>query len=344
MNALHRLSLFTLLLAFCVIVLGAYTRLSDAGLGCPDWPGCYGQFTAPTTTQEIQAANHAFPQAPVHISKAQTEMTHRYFAESLGCLIIIFALFAYLKRKELTLPRYLAPFLVALVLFQGLLGMWTVTLKLLPLVVMAHLLGGFGTLSLLWLAWLYLQHAKHPLLWRYPACNLLKKFALITLLIICLQIALGGWTSTNYAALVCPDFPLCQGKWWPTPFNFAHAFNLLGGIKLANPLAYMGISEKTLIHISHRLGALISLLAGSTTALLLWLEAKRHNLATKIVLRRFSLALFFILLVQISLGIANVMLSLPLSIAVLHNATAAILLLCLIALNFTLSHARIGHD
>jgi cytochrome c oxidase assembly protein subunit 15 len=320
---LNRLSL---LLAFCVILLGAYTRLADAGLGCPDWPGCYGQFTAPSNSQEISAANSAFPSLPVDTSKARTEMTHRYFAETLGSLIVIFAFVAYLKRKTLHLPLWLPPTLVVLVLAQGMLGMWTVTMKLLPLVVLSHLLGGFCTLSLLMLCWLYLRGKPYP---TFTVPSSLSTLAGLTLGMLIIQIALGGWTSANYAALICPDFPRCQGQWWP-PLSL-RAFNFFGAT-MDEPLGFMNSIDKTTIHVMHRIGALITLALGTSLTFLLIKQAQP-------ALKHLALSLGILLFIQVSLGICNIVLHLPLAIAVAHNGVAALLLLTLIAINFTLYQA-----
>lgn len=334
---LKRISLVSILLAFCVILLGAYTRLSDAGLGCPDWPGCYGQFSAPSTHDEINAASSLYPNAPVDISKARTEMTHRYAAETLGFFIIAFAVLVYLNRRKTSVPLWLPMLLVVLVLGQGLLGMWTVTLRLLPLVVMSHLLGGFCTLSLLWLGWLYLQQKPLP---RFTS-NALSTLGILALIMVIGQIALGGWTSANYAALICPDFPTCQGQWWP-PFS-ARAFNLLGGVGLENPLSYMDSLEKTTIHVTHRIGALFTFLLVASLSFCLWRQAKKETaLPAKQMLNKFSFLLAGVLLLQIILGISNILLHLPLGIAVAHNGVAVLLLLILIAFNFTFSAKRVS--
>ncbi len=297
---LSRLSLASLLLAFGVILLGAYTRLVDAGLGCPDWPGCYGQLIAPTTLQEISAANAAFPASPVNVSKAWTEMTHRYFAQLLGSLILLFAGLAYWKRQSLTLPVWLPGLLVVLVISQGILGMWTVTLRLLPLVVVSHLLGGFTLLALLWLCWLFLR-SPQP----HKAPRFLTFLAPGLLIILLLQILLGGLTSANYAALICPDFPTCQNQWWPT------------------------MTGKTAIHMLHRIGAIFTLVFG------LLLAFRYYPVKAPL-----SLCLALLLLLQVSLGISNIVFYLPLPIAVAHNGVAALLLLTLVTINFKLFRAR----
>jgi cytochrome c oxidase assembly protein subunit 15 len=316
------------MLAFCVILLGAYTRLTDAGLGCPDWPFCYGKMIAPQSTQEINQVTTLYPHSPYHLSKARTEMTHRYFAETLGLFIVLFAVLSYRVRRQQLLPLWLPATLVALVMVQGLLGMWTVTLSLLPVVVMSHLLGGFCTLGLLWLGWLYLN-VKPVRSSSIP--HYLFTLGAVTLGVLFCQILLGGWTSANYAALICPDFPTCQGQWWPA-FS-SRAFNLLGGVGLENPLSYMDAAEKTTIHISHRLGALLTFCLGSVFSFHLW----RHHF------KKLSLLLMGGLLLQVGLGVSNIAFHLPLSVAVLHNGVAVILLLTLIAINYTLYYATRAH-
>jgi len=334
---LAKLRFFTILscfLALTVIVLGAYTRLTDAGLGCPDWPGCYGQFSAPDTQETILKANLIYPDAPVDIKKAQTEMTHRYFAESLGFLIIVLSMLIYWQRQQHSIPLWLPFALITLVLFQGLLGMWTVTLKLLPLAVIGHLLGGFSTLSLLWLCWLYSRDLKFSC---DKVPNSLKFLAVLSFAVLLAQIFLGGWTSANYAALVCPDFPKCQGHWWPT-LQFAHAFNLTGALKLDNPLAFMDTPQLTAIHVTHRFGAMFTALLIS--ALIYRLFQFTRTAVTPTVLKSVTIILTLLLITQLTLGILNVLMSLPLVIAVAHNVVAALLLLSLITLLFILNKVR----
>lgn len=326
---LKRLATFSVLLAFCVILLGAYTRLKDAGLGCPDWPGCYGQLGAPQTQDAIAKANADYPAMPVDVAKAQTEMTHRYFAESLGLVIVIMAVLAFFTRKKHTLPLWLPALLVSLVIFQGMLGMWTVTMRLLPLAVMGHLLGGFCTLGLLWLNVLFIT--QKPI--TFSPSKSISALALVTLAILFCQILLGGWTSANYAALICPDFPTCQGQWWPNT-HFASAFNFLGGIGMDNPLAYQDTPGRTTIHVMHRIGACITLFFGSWLVIAAWRYAE---------LRKITVVLALFLTIQLGLGISNIVLSLPLHVAVAHNAMGALLLLTLITLNFKIQRARGQH-
>lgn len=330
-SRLRYLLLTSLVLAFGVILLGAYTRLTDAGLGCPDWPGCYGQLTAPQHPNEIQKANIAFPSAPVDTSKAQTEMTHRYFAESLGALIVIFSIIALWKRREYPLPYWLPLTLMSLVLFQGLLGMWTVTLQLWPIIVVLHLLGGFSTLGLLYMAILWLREDRSLSSYHFPAT--LKKLAMLMLAILSVQIFLGGWTSANYAALICPDFPTCQGQWWPTT-HFAQAFNFF---------ATIDTPARTAIHLAHRLGALLTLIVGGCLVhYMIHLRKTVNIVAIQSFLRRYARLFTGLLILQIALGISNVIFFLPRSVAVMHNGVAALLFLTLIALNFNLYSRQRG--
>ena len=305
-----RLAVGGVVLAAFVVVLGAYTRLVDAGLGCPDWPGCYGHFGVPTGEEEIARAEAAFPDSPVEPAKAWTEMAHRYAASALGLLVLVILGVALKNRQPWRLPALLAVLVVA----QGAFGAWTVTLRLWPQVVTTHLLGGMATLSLLWL--LCLIH-RTPAWLAAPIGGRLPALALAALVA---QIALGGWLTSNYAALACPDFPTCHGAWWPA-MDFAAGFdvtqtvgpNYLGGLLSAD--------ARVAIHIAHRLGAVVVLLAVGCLAL-------------RLGNRPLAWALGVALALQLGLGIANVLFALPLAVAVLHNAGAAVLLLLLVAANY----------
>ncbi len=307
-----------LVLTMLVIVLGAYTRLSDAGLGCPDWPGCYGQLLGvPEQPAEIEQAEQAYPGWRVEVDKAWIEMVHRYFAGGLGLIILALTVFAFIKAKH---RRGLMLFLLGLVTFQALLGMWTVTLLLQPLVVVAHLLGGFTVLSLLW--WLYLDR------WFEPKQATVHnkafyKITLVALVLLVMQITLGGWTSSNYAALACIDFPLCQGLWVPDA-DYRGGFQFL--VDEQNyEYGVLDSPQRTAIHFSHRLGALI------VTVFFVVFLAKLFAQGSALV-RRVALGIASLLVVQIMLGISNIVFSLPLAVAVLHNAVAALLLLSLLLL------------
>ena len=217
----YRLAWVALVLTFVVVVLGAYVRLSHAGLGCPDWPGCYGRLLdVPDRADQIAVANAAYPHRPVEPAKAWKEMIHRYCAGALGLLILALAALAWRNRRQSDQPVALPLALLGLVTFQSVLGMWTVTWQLKPLIVMAHLLGGLTTLGLL--AWLVLCQRQGGGAGATDENRALRPLALLGLMLLAGQIALGGWTSANYAALACPDFPTCQAHWWP-PLDFREA-------------------------------------------------------------------------------------------------------------------------
>jgi cytochrome c oxidase assembly protein subunit 15 len=314
------------LLAFGVVSLGAYVRLSDAGLGCPDWPGCYGHLIGvPDQAHEQSAALQAYPGKPVEAHKAWKEMVHRYFAGLLGLLILALAWLAWRYRQTLQESPVLPTVLLAVVGFQAMLGMWTVTLLLKPVIVTAHLIGGMTTLALL--VWLLLRQS---MMAPPPAGRLLRLAALFALCAVICQIALGGWVSSNYAALACQDFPTCQGAWRPD-MDMAHAFQLHRELGQAADGSLLSGAALTAIHWVHRLGALaVSVVIGALVVALLKLP----------VWRIWGLLLGLALAAQLTLGIANVMLSLPLPLAVAHNTGAALLLAVVLALNFRLWQRR----
>jgi len=325
-DAFARLTLLACVLALCVVVLGAWVRLSHAGLGCPDWPGCYGHSVVPEETHLIAAANAAWPQRPVEPAKAWKEMIHRYAAGTLGLLVLAIAGLAWRRRRLVGQALALPLVLLALVVFQALLGMWTVTLLLKPLIVLAHLLGGLTTLAILW--WLTLRQSEWRIADAAEAGRRLRGWALLALCVLCLQVALGGWTSTNYAALACPDLPTCQGQWWP-PTDFRDAFTPWRGLGIDYEGGVLGNAARVSVHLAHRLGALLVLLVlGGLSWQLLRARSGGLRIAGGILLGG--------LLLQLSLGIANVLLVLPLPVAVAHNAGAAVLLLLLVTLNHLL--------
>lgn len=322
------------MLSLVVIMVGAYTRLKDAGLGCPDWPGCYGQLTAPSNHVEIEKANQAYPNLTVEVLKAQTEMAHRYIAGTLGLLIAAIGFIAFRGRKMIPLPIILPVILIGLVLFQALLGMYTVTMRLNPTIVLLHLLGGFSTISLLWICWLYMRKQPTPFLF---VSNGLGALSLVSLLVLIAQIILGGWVSTNYSALVCPDFPLCQGQWLPS-IDLKEAFPFLDLHRLPDKLS---LEARMTIQMFHRMGAVITFcLLGALSFCLFQQSKTTYDPRAKRWLQRFALTLILLLVLQVSLGITNVLALLPISIAVLHNGIAALLLITLLTLNFSLYHAR----
>ena len=324
----YKISLSACILAFLVIVLGAYVRLSDAGLGCPDWPGCYGQITAPDEAEEITRAQVAYSINHIDSGKAWKEMIHRYFAATLGLLILVMAYIAWRNRTNQQQPVLLPILLVALVIFQGLLGMWTVTLLLKPSIVTLHLLTGLLTLSLLF--WLVLKQIHfQKQLQKYTSAMQLRLWARASLLVLIIQIFLGGWTSTNYAALYCIDFPTCQGQWIPD-MNIKDAYQFFSEVGVNYEGGVLSHEAGVTVHFMHRLGALITFIVVSGLAITLLIKEKL------LLIKQISLAILTLLLLQVSLGIANVLLLLPLPIAVSHNAIAAALLLALIVLNYVL--------
>lgn len=314
-------------LTFIVVVVGAYVRLQDAGLGCPDWPGCYGHLVGvPEQTHEIERAAQAFPGKPVETGKAWKEMFHRYIAGALGVLIFSVMIASWLQRRALQQSPFLATAIAVLVALQATLGMWTVTMLLKPVIVTLHLLGGMATLGLL--TWLALRQLELPP--AAPAAAPLRRWAALGLLVLICQIALGGWVSANYAALACLDFPTCHGVWIPD-MDFKHGFQFvreLGMTAAGTPLAFEAL---TAIHWTHRIGALVTFLYIGALAVVL--------IRTPGCMRH-GAVLALLLVMQIGMGIANVLLSLPLPVAVAHNAAAAALLVVLIVINFALSRAR----
>lgn len=303
-------------LACVVVLLGAYTRLVDAGLGCPDWPGCYGFVGVPSSEEHVARAESLFPDAPVEAGKAWMEMVHRYFASGLGLVILIIAGLSW-RHRATGVPLKLPLFLVLLVCVQGAFGAWTVTLKLWPQVVTLHLLGGFATLSLLWLLALRLGVGSR---WRVP--ERVRGLALAALLVVIAQVALGGWVSSNYSALACADFPTCHGSLWPEA-NYAEGFDIFQDVGPNYLGGQLHMEARIAIHHSHRMLAMVVLVL---TLLLAWrLKQAGSPLA---------LPLAAAMLVQFALGVTNVLAALPLWVATAHNGGAALLLLVLVAVNY----------
>jgi cytochrome c oxidase assembly protein subunit 15 len=315
-------------LALIVVVLGAWVRLTDAGLGCPDWPGCYGSLIVPDQETEAAASNAAFPERPLDSAKAWNEMIHRYAATTLGLAILLAALLAWLNRRDTKQPVILPVVLLGVVIFQGLLGMWTVTLLLKPLIVMAHLIGGLTTLSLCF--WLLLEHYRRPHTTAYQQRFFVKP-ALIALIVLIIQIALGGWTSSNYAALACPDLPTCNGEWWPENANFAEGFVLWRGLGIDYEFGVLDTPSRVAIHYTHRLGAMVTFLLLGFVAL----QFARQK--TTPPMRHAGQLTIVALIAQVTIGISVVWFGLPLSVATAHNGVAALLLLATINLNHTAS-------
>lgn len=331
-----RLTLIATVLALCVVVLGAYVRLTDAGLGCPDWPGCYGTLTVPESEAAIANAQTLYPKATVQVGKAWREMAHRYLAGTLG--LVVLALFVLAWRQQLNPTirhgqtiKWIASVLLLVIGFQAMLGMWTVTMLLKPVIVSAHLLGGMTTLGLL--VWLTCAHYLPNTLPSEPF-TLSKNtvFAIrFALVILVMQILLGGWTSTNYAALACTDFPTCHGAWLPN-MDFKDAFHLVRDLGQNAEGGALSLASLTAIQWTHRVGALVTFLYIGSIGLLL---VKHH------VFKGLALLLLLALCTQVALGIANLVLHLPLVLAVSHNMVAALLVIILVTINAKVSHLKL---
>jgi len=300
-------------------VLGAWVRLTNAGLGCPDWPGCYGHVYPNTGLSDAGSS--------LEFAKALHEMIHRYFASSLGIVILVLAVWALRFRRDRDQPVLPVVLLLVVVCLQGALGALTVTLLLRPLIVTAHLLGGLTTLGLL--CWLALPPGG-----RLSERDLaLRGFACVGLGVLILQIALGGWTSTNYAAVACPDLPTCQRAWWPA-MDFRDAFVLWRGLDIDYEGGVLANPARTAIHVTHRLGAVTAgLVLGALGILALAREHSRR-------VRQAGAWLLLAVLLQIAIGLSTVHWGVPLSLATLHNAGAALLVVCMVNLLRALEPAR----
>ena len=319
-----------LFLTFDLIMFGAFTRLTDSGLGCPDWPGCYGHGNPLSAHELIHAAETALPSGPVTVFKAWVEMLHRYLAMSVGVLIIVVMVVAWTKwlrsgRTALRFKPLFPTLLLVLVCVQGAFGAWTVTMKLQPVIVTTHLLLAMSLLA----AMTWLGAAQNTHLAVAPAARKLATPALIVALMLALQIALGGWVSTNYAVLACTDFPLCHGELIPQ-MDFTHGFSLwrhLGQTADGDALPFAAF---TAIHWTHRSFAYLVAIC------LLWLA---HSALRDRGLRKTALALLAAIALQLGTGMATVLFKWPLVIAVMHNGGAALLLLLLVMLNYKIRFA-----
>jgi heme a synthase len=322
---IRRLALLGALLAFFVVVLGGYTRLSNSGLGCPDWPGCFGHI-APTGSAEHYATE-------ADVRKAWVEMTHRYAASTLGLLIVAITAFAIRARRERGVSVWFALGLLALVVFQGILGMLTVTWLLKPLIVTGHLLGGLTTFAMLLWLWLTLRARDRPV----DGASVLtgnrlvedgsrvRLWATLALAALALQIFLGGWTSSNYAAVACPDFPKCQAQWFPAA-DYEDAFVLWRGLGINYAGGVLDHPARVAIHFTHRLGAVLA-----TVLLLVAALGALRGLGKGA--RWAGVAVLAALVLQLSIGVFMVLRAFPLPLAAAHNAGAALLVAATILLN-----------
>ena len=314
MERIKVFSLWSGLLGFIVVALGAWTRLADAGLGCPDWPGCYGFVTIPVSPEEIDLANTKFPDTPYEVAKAIPEVVHRYFAAALGFMILCIAYIAF-KNKELPSDvRKLSFFLIAWVIMQGTFGYWTVSLKLWPQVVTTHLMSGFLTTGLLWLLYYKTKdRLQERTQWNFSSAT--EKLFTISIALVAVQIFLGAWTSTNYASYSCTDFPLCQGQILPDA-NFKQGFDFFQSIGPNYLGGQMDHDSRVAIHLTHRFGAIV---------VTLFLLVMSYHL----YIRKFqtlALGLVGFLTLQVLLGISNVIFALPLLVAVGHNLGGLLLI------------------
>ena len=315
---IRKLAGFGVIFALLVVSVGAYTRLADAGLGCPDWPGCYGFLTVPNQASEISTAEARYPEAPVEFAKAWWEMGHRYIAGALLLLVASILVIAYRAQEKEDTPLKLAAVLMVVILWQAAFGAWTVTLKLWPQVVTGHLIGGFTTLSLMWLLFLR-QGGLSGVVSALPRPNWLAKLAFVAVV---LQIILGGWVSSNYAALACYDFPSCDGTYTPD-MDLQQGFNIFQSVGPNYLGGLMTNEARMAIHWVHRIGAIVVLLVVGG---LVFQTVKQVTVV--------GYALLAALVTQITLGILNVVWVLPLLNATAHNTVGALLLLVLVTINF----------
>ena len=325
---LRTLTWVTLFLTFDLVIFGAFTRLTDSGLGCPDWPGCYGSATPLGASQAIAAAQSALPSGPVTHGKAWIEMAHRYLAAGVGVLITVLTIasWAQARSHRAAVSPWWPTLTLAWVCLQGAFGAWTVTMKLYPAIVTVHLLLGIGLLSLL--AAQTQAYERKPL----PLSAGLHA-GVVTVFALCvIQVALGGWVSTNYAVLACSDFPTCQGGWWPS-MDFAHGFTVLRELGAGKDGGYLPFAALTAIHMVHRMGAAVVFTA---MALLVW----RLHADGRALTRRWAWAITAVAGWQFASGLSNVVLGWPLVAAVAHTAGAAVLIALLTVLLVRSRQAR----
>ena len=319
MNNIKNLSFLGICLAFVVIALGAWTRLVDAGLGCPDWPGCYGFVVFPINEADIAIAESLYPEFPYDINKAIPEVVHRYFAATLG-LFAIFLVYLSFKQNENKNIRLWTIGLLIFICCQGIFGYLTVSLKLLPIIVTGHLFGGFTTLTLFF--YIFLKSSNFEILNKMKIPNL-KLIAGLAFFILIFQIFLGVWTSTNYASLACADFPTCQGSYLPE-MDFKNGFNLNQEVGPNYLYGLLDNPSRVAVHYSHRVSAILVTLIFLILMSKLWFTNAAPLAST----------LGILLITQISLGIINVVYVLPLYVAIAHNLVAATLLLTIFTINY----------
>jgi len=323
---LRALTVMTLFLTFDLVLFGAYTRLSDSGLGCPDWPGCYGNATPLGAQGHIEAAQTAMPGGPVTHGKAWVEMVHRYLAGGVGVLTLAIMIAAWRQRRRdaRALSPWWATATLGWVCVQGAFGALTVTMKLFPAIVTLHLLGGLGLLMLLAVQAQVQAQANDPHRPPLAMPASLRRAVWAVLAISLAQVTLGGWVSTNYAVLACTDFPTCQGEWWPA-MDFEHGFAVWRELGAGKDGGFLPFAALTAIHVVHRIGAFVTL---SALLLLAW----RLHASGEPALRRWALRFAAVAAWQLASGLGNVVLGWPLVAALAHTGGAAALLTLLAAL------------
>lgn len=331
---LQALTVLTLFLTFDLVLFGAFTRLTDSGLGCPDWPGCYGNASPVGAHAEIAQAQQAMPTGPVTHGKAWVEMVHRYLATGVGVLILMLAVATWLQRKHNQGGVPVSPWWPTVTLLwvclQGAFGALTVTMKLFPAIVTLHLIGGLVLLALLCVQAVSYAHA-HRERAPVPIAPMTRGVLLAAFVLLWLQVALGGWVSTNYAVLACTSFPACQGSWWPS-MDFSQGFELWRALGYTGEGEHIGFAALTAIHYTHRLSAMVVFVALGLAA---WRLNRVHALRTQ---ARWMAALA---LWQFASGLSNVVLDWPLVAAVAHTAGAAALVM---VLTWALRESRTAGD
>jgi len=316
----RRVAAIAAVLCAIVVVVGAWVRLTNAGLGCPDWPGCYGHLHPGQVVERAAEIDAANPERPFDYQKALNEMLHRYIVGALGLLVLALAAFSVMNRRDPAQPRVLPWVIVVLLLLQALLGMWTVTLLLKPLIVTLHLLGGLATLALLW--WLALPPERREL---KAAERPVRRLAIGAMAVVLAQISLGGWTSTNYAAAACADFPACHGNWWPD-MDFDNGFVLWRGLGIDYEGGVLDAPARVAIHYTHRLGAYL------TALVVLLLVAGAWRRGQTAATRAAATAVLVALGLQITIGMNLIWQGWPLWLGTAHNAGAALVVLAMITL------------
>ena len=320
----QRILVITTILTLCVVVFGSYVRLTDAGLGCPDWPGCYGTLSVPQSEEAISQALQQFPDSMVETDKAWIEMIHRYIAGILGLLILFIAIKSYKLRDEIKITLKLPFFILTLVCFQAILGMWTVTKLLQPAIVTTHLIGGMTILGLM----TFMTHRQLGTQINNDSINRhTMTIARLSLFVLFIQILLGGWTSTNYAALACTDYPTCHGSLIPD-MNFKDGFSIFRELGMTSSGEELSLQALHAIQWVHRMGAIV------LTALVLYLFYLLRNFPG---LGFYRNLLLILISVQFVVGIANLLLHLPIALATIHNLGAALLVIILVVINSRLT-------